>query len=180
MPSSQRSKSELFAPDLILLLLVAPTRVAKAKDRLSGITRLEKLLYLTDKETGAFSSVKDAFEFEPYDYGPFSKAVYEAVELLEQAGLLTDQRKVEEQALDEMEELAAVNTDREGVERQFELTENGLAVAGLLARENPAVAGELSKIKDKYAGMPLRRLIQYVYTRYPEDARRSKIRDIVS
>ena len=41
---------ELIASDLILLLLAAPTRWPQAQNRINGITRLEKLLFLIDQE----------------------------------------------------------------------------------------------------------------------------------
>jgi hypothetical protein len=37
----------------------------------------------------------------------------------------------------------------------------------------------IGEIKDNYAGMSLRQLLRYVYTRYPPMAEQSKIRDKV-
>lgn len=171
------SSEDLIAPDLILLLLAAPSRVRSANDRIHGITRLEKLLFLADKETKVAGKVDKAFQFKPYDYGPYSKEIYEAVELLEEAMLVGEERVFEGQSLDEMEEAVGGHYEAEGTERRLFLTNEGKAVAGLLAKQHPDVPRELSAIKDKYAGMPLRRLIRYVYGTYPEYAEASKIRD---
>jgi uncharacterized protein YwgA len=174
-----RENEQLIGPDLLLLLLAAPTKVGSAEGRMNGITRLEKLLFLASEEEEVLEGVEDPFEFRPYDFGPYSKEIYESVELLEEAGLLDEHRVLGGRALDEMEEVAAATGEREGVERQFVLTDHGKAVARLLARRNPMVSRKLTTIKDKYARMPLGRLVRYVYERYPRYAEKSKIRDQV-
>ena len=173
---------ELLGSDLVLLMLAAPTRVKNAKDRVNGITRLEKLLYLADRETDVSASVLgEKLVFKPYDYGPFSKEVYEAAELLEAAGLVREERQVSGQSVDGLEDVevtGAVEGD-EYVTRCFVLTDNGRAVAGLLGEQHPSVVQALAGIKDRYASRPLSSLIQYVYRAYPESAVNSKIRDRV-
>jgi uncharacterized protein len=177
MQREDRKQAEaLMAPDLVLLLLGAPTGTKSVQNRLDGITRLEKLLFLADQESSVSSKVQNPFEFKAYDFGPYSKAVYEAVDLLEQAGLVQEDRAFQGQSLDDLEEAIALE-EREGVERRFWLTESGQAVARLLASQHPDVAKDLGAIKGRYADMPLRRLIRYVYVRYPEYAEASKIRD---
>lgn len=168
----------LEGSDLVLLLLAAPTNVVSAKDRVNGITRLEKLLFLVEKETSVAESVASGhLNFKPYDYGPFSKDVYEAVELLEESGLLTEERVVDKQTIDSMEDVSvtgAVETD-EYVERRFALTEEGRLVANLLAQHHPDVVGQLARIKDQYAERSLSGLIRYVYKTYPDSAKNSVI-----
>ncbi len=176
MPSPQ---SDLIAPDLILLLLVAPGVSRYEEHQLNGITRLEKLLFLADKETSVASDTIDAFAFRPYHYGPYSKQVYEAIDLLEEAHLIREERLLEGQTLDEVEELDALAEDREGIERRFRLTREGVAVAELLAQRNPATYQSLARIRQKYGAIPLRQLIRYVYSRYPEYAKESRIADEV-
>ncbi len=179
MPGDDKAKEPLIGSDLVLLLLGADTSVLTARDQIHGITRLEKLLYLAHRETKVAGYVDGSFKFKPYDYGPYSKEIYEAVELLEEAGLLREKRVFEGRSLDELEELDTSGEGREGVERRFELTDRGKAVAKMLSGQQPDVINSLSQIKDKYAGMPLRALIRYVYSVYPEDATQSKIRDEV-
>lgn len=175
----QESSEPLVGSDLILLLLSAPAKNARALDRIDGITRLEKLLFLAEEESHLSERVQSAFQFRPYDLGPYSKEIYEAVELLEELDLLHEERVYEGSALDEEEEIAAALDKREGIERRFYLTDKGKAVAGFLASQHSDVANALSEIKDRYGRMPLRQLIRYVYTRYPRMAEFSKIRDEV-
>ena len=169
---------QLHGSDLVLLLLAAPTSVSSAIRQINGITRLEKLLYLADRETSASKVVsEDPLRFVTYDYGPFSKDVYEAVEILEESGLVTEERFVNGQTVDDVEDARITGTvdDQEYVERRFTLTDQGDLVAGLLASKHPNVVVELSQIKDEYASRPLSSLIRYVYGAYPGDAVKSKI-----
>src|SRR5438093_12248826 len=103
-------KLDLVAEDLLLLLIAAESTEGQT-GRLNGITRLEKLLFLADMETKVSSSVDRPFTFHAYDYGPYSKAVYEGVELLEQAGLLLEERVLQGGSLDELEEDFAAGAD---------------------------------------------------------------------
>lgn len=168
----------LEGSDLVLMLLAAPTNVASARDRVNGITRLEKLLYLVEKETSVADSVaREHLRFKAYNYGPFSKDIYEAVELLEESRLLAEERVVDGQTIDSIEDVSvtgAVEAD-EYVERRFVLTEHGRLVASLLAQHHPGIAEQLTGIKDQYAERSLSGLIRYVYNTYPDSAKNSVI-----
>lgn len=170
--------NSLVGSDLVLMLLWAPTTVESANGRVNGITRLEKLLYLVERETSVAEGVAaEQLKFKAYKYGPFSKDVYEAVELLEESGLLVEQRVVDGQTIDSMEDISvtgAVEVD-EYVERRFVLTDNGRLVADHLARHHPSIVKQLTTIKDRYAGRSLSGLIRYVYKSYPESAEQSTI-----
>jgi uncharacterized protein len=168
---------QLVGADLVLLLLAAPTHVANVRDRMNGITRLEKLLYLADRETDIQSSIIEPLGFQPYNYGPFSRDVYEAVDILEKTGLIDEKRTTDGSGLDSLEEADASPEVTDYAERRFNLTDNGRAVANLLAGKHPDAVKSLSKIKEQYGNMSLRQLIRYVYTRYPESAVNSLIRD---
>jgi uncharacterized protein YwgA len=174
-----RAPEPLQSADLVLLLVGAEAPEGAPSGRLDGITRLEKLLFLVDKETDVPHDVDVPFPFRPYNYGPYSREVYEAVELLEEARLVEEERVLEGNTLDEMEEASTVTAEREGVERRFRLTDHGRLVAGLLARQHPDAAQKIADVKRSYAGMPLQQLIRYVYRKYPEYAEQSKIRDQV-
>jgi hypothetical protein len=170
--------TSLQAPDLILLLCASSADPSR-EGRLHGVTRLEKLLFLLDRETDASRLVSDPFEWRPYNYGPYSKQVYEAVELLEEAGLLTEERRLRGETLDEIEEATVTLADVEGVERSFLLTAQGKAVASLLAEREPEVAALVEGVGRQYGLMPLNQLIRYIYKRYPDFAENSLIKDQV-
>jgi hypothetical protein len=172
---------KLDSTDLVLLMLWAPTRSSRLDKQVPGITRLEKLLFLLDREADAQKYVDAPFTFRPYDFGPYSKEVYEAVEVLEAAGLVDEDLVYSGDGVDTIEShIAGIQDEPEGAERRFRLTEAGEDVAQLLARQAPQeLIDKLSEIKNRYGGLPLRNLIHYVYSRYPAFAERSKIRDEV-
>ncbi len=66
--------------DLELLVIGAD------EDGLNGITRLQKLLFLLEREEGLTRSGAD-FAFTPYKAGPYSSAIYDDLEFLENLGL---------------------------------------------------------------------------------------------
>lgn len=174
-------EATLVGPDLVLLLLAAPGRTAEDEGRVNGITRLEKLIYLATKETDAAKAVEQPFVFKPYDYGPYSKEIYEAIDILENVGLVKEERSFAGRTLseDEMEDWTSSLDEREGVERRFYLTPQGKDVSALLSSRHRAVAAALSSIKLTYGSASLKRLIRYVYETYPDDATASKILDRV-
>jgi uncharacterized protein len=167
----------LIGPDLVLLLLRAPGTDPSTRDRVNGITRLEKLLFLADQESELPGKIDEALQFKAYNYGPYSKQVYEAVDLLEEANLLSEEKAIEGKTLDAMEGAYVDVDDVEGVERRFFLTDEGRAVADLLASQHPEMSRLLANIKRKFGRLPLRQLIEYVYRRYPKYAEESLIRD---
>src|SRR5438309_1531287 len=77
---------QLDREDVILLLLEANERLL-GKKWFSGITRMEKLLFLVEKET-EFEGIARFFPFQPHNFGPFSKEVYEAIDFLESCDLI--------------------------------------------------------------------------------------------
>jgi uncharacterized protein len=170
----------LLATDIILMLVAASGGTPAGK--LNGITRLEKLAFLVAQETSVNDQAEDPFEFEAYNYGPYSKEVYEAVDLLKDLGLISESREYDDSGLDEMEESTVVasdndGVDREGTERRFSLTENGEQVSQLLVQHYSEQAAAIASIRARYGRMSLRHLIRYVYDRYPRYAEKSLIRD---
>ncbi len=169
---------ELIASDLILLLLHAPTRWRQSQNRINGITRLEKLLFLINKECLHETAIGEPFEFIAYHYGPYSREIYEAVELLEEADLLQEKRVFTDSDLDRAEELLYSDMTTElSYERQFILTSEGKIVAEHLAGSCPQLQKRIENIKDLYAGLTLQDLIFHVYSHYPDYTERSVIRD---
>lgn len=176
---------EIEQADLILLLLAAETADPDDRFKCDGITRLEKLLFLVDKETDLADEISESFDFQPYHYGPYSKEVYDAVEFLESMKLLQETSVDAVSGLDIEEELDTLDLDdmnEEGpyVLRRLELTDDGKAVAQVLSKRiSPKGKESLKEIKDRYGTMPLRTLLRYVYATYPDFASQSKIRDSV-
>lgn len=182
--------------DLVLLLL-ALEDASRPNQGIGGLTRLQKLLFLLEKEAGL--KVKDGFDFKPYKAGPYSSKLYDDLEFLENLGLIrstvsgraTEQEAAEidlsfEDLISPLNELERDPTQRLGTaddyeERRFSVTEKGRErIAALRQRGDLKETTEaIRKIKAKYGRYSLNELLYYVYTKYPDSATESEIRDKV-
>lgn len=184
---------ELDCEDIILLIIESNERLL-GKNGLSGITRLEKLLFLLEKET-EFEGIALLFPFQAYNFGPFSIEVYEAIDFLEGCELITVSEKaypsyyasageaklVSEIEDTSIEETDAANDQNIAKEKIFRLTENGRKVAKklrqFLYQKRPKDGEYLDGIVLRFSPLPLNHLIRYVYRQYPDMATASKHRE---
>lgn len=186
------NKTQIDSKSLILCMIGLSDNDAQGE--LGGITRLQKLLFLLEKEAG-IKSIGDAFHFEAYKAGPYSSKLYDDLEFLENLGFLRGE-EVGESTVEESAELDALNFDDlindesnnepKGyadtyIERSFSLTGRGKEkIEDLLKNENykPFIDG-IRKIKSKYGNYSLSDLLYYVYKKYPEMTTNSEIKDKV-
>lgn len=179
---------QLDREDIVLLLVEANERLF-GRSTFGGITRLEKLIFLLQKETD-FRKVGDLYEFTPHNFGPFSKEVYEAIDFLESCDLIeTRERayssyyanKEESQLLEELDEgdpsESIAGSDAGAVEKMFSLTKNGREVARklrqVIASRYPKSTEQIDSLILRHGNLPLNQLIRYVYRRYPETTTKS-------
>jgi uncharacterized protein YwgA len=187
----------------LLLLLLGTDDAGGTSTGIGGMTRLQKLLFLLWKEAG-IEEVDNGFEFQAYKHGPYSRKLYDELELLENLGLIKteDQGEATEAEAAEIEELSfehlmgddahpfqsvrgrsEASTADSFEERKFTLTPKGLErVKTLLDDTNkqPFVDG-IRRIKSKFANYSLQDLLYYVYTKYADEGwtSESEIRDKV-
>lgn len=179
----------------LLMLVVGLAAENRLDDAIGGITRLQKYLYLLDKEEGITPS-GEGFEFEAYKAGPYSSKLYDDLQFLENLGLLESEvtADVSELEVPEVEALdfdellgegspgdAAGETPEAFEERRFRLTEKGRSrVRELLSHpETQPFADGVRRIKSTYGRHSLSDLLYHVYTKYPDMATASEIRDKV-
>lgn len=175
--------------DVLLLLLYAKGASSRLNEPIKGITRLEKLVYLLDQEGGFHKYISD-YQFEPYDFGPFSSELWDDLETLkdESLGLVETHRDSsryfieisdEEKALEEEKDFRE-DTGESSKEKKMEiykLSGRGERVAEKLFSElSPKEQHVLENIKKKFNSMSLFELIRYVYLKYPKSIIHSKIR----
>jgi hypothetical protein len=152
--------------DLIVLILGAPGGLPAHEGRIDGITRLEKLVFLLEQESSLGKLLSESPDFKPYNFGPFSAKVYAAIDTLVLAGLW------------ESEAVVGIEPSDAYATRNVSLTQRGQRYYKALIRDLPAgTEQELKSFKDRFASVPLRQLVRYVYQRYPAMTERSVIRD---
>ena len=171
--------------DAIVLLL--GTSVPGLRDgEIQGITRLEKLVFLLENETESEKWLNQKAEFKPYNFGPFSEKIYQAVDMLSAAQLIEDSYSPAPDDADTWEQRDHIGLDN-GVggtdpftTRNFSLTERGRRYFEVLSKELPDDSlEEIRAFKKRFAFLPLRQLIRYVYQRYEDFTTESVIRDQV-
>lgn len=182
MAIAQNTPTVIEVDDAIVLLLGTGDKAAPSSGSIDGITRLEKLIYLLSKESPFAPYLTEDPVFEPHNFGPFSKKVYEAIDMLSAAGLITDSSATAVTPDDawEGEEVLGSDDSDPYATRNFKLTERGWRYFQALRDELPTEAmKELEVFKHQYASLALRTLIRYVYQRHPDMTVNSKIRDQV-
>jgi hypothetical protein len=171
---------DIEVDDLVVLLLGTPGPTGEG-GRIEGITRLEKLAFLIEKERKP-AWLSEQGDFVSHNFGPFSSKIYTAVDTLSAAGLVEDSGALASSTEDawETEHVIGETPSDPYATRNFELTERGRRYYNALVSELPhGAADDLREFKSRFAGLPLRQLIRYVYERYPDFTDKSIIRDDV-
>jgi hypothetical protein len=165
--------------DDIVVLLLGAHGGNDAPGHLDGVTRLEKLVFLLEHETPARTWATEAADFRSHRFGPFSAKIYKAVDTLWAYGLLRDSARVSDNTEDRWEAVNVVGDELDPyTTRTFDLTDRGQKYYSALISELPPDAESvLRRFKDRFASLPLRQLVRYVYERYPEFTDKSEIRD---
>lgn len=130
---------------------------------IEGRTRLQKLVFLMQKrleETGEDPLQTDDYEFIPYDYGPFSKELYDDIDETMVRGMVEGREE---------------DLGEDKVKYDYEIQEDGEQwVKDQLSKEEAQrVLGLAEEIKDEYGDIYLSDLIDEVYSRYPKYAENS-------
>jgi hypothetical protein len=142
----------------VMLMLYAPGSTGMFGEPVLGKTRLMKEVFLLDYEAKSSDPILHVGPFLPYKYGPFNRKVAAATDDLTNAHLVT--------------------ISGEGQWVRISLTEQGRSEAQTLWQELPLEAKkDLLSIKARYNSQPLATLLHYVYSRYPEYAVASEIRE---
>ena len=175
--------------DIVLLLLYSQGATGEVNEPVDGVTRLQKLLFLLDKEYDIRKLVLKYFDFEAFQYGPFTEEIYSIIDALINYGLVTKEKqcKVSPEELAEREFTSDYSYEGEEIDEtqqvsepsveSFRLTKKGLEIAQKLADSlSEEDRKKFIDIKKRFNQLSLVQLINYVYKNYPESAKYSKYR----
>jgi|SRR6185295_4774874 len=175
--------------DLLLVLLFSPGKEQIINEPIIGRTKLIKAIFLFNKEIwkkfkGDISMSDDMlYQFFPWNYGPFSKQVYDDITFF----ILSEFLRVEVTNGELIVEEAAEWSywlDDSGIESEynefneeaFKLTEKGVQFAESLYKGlTKNQQNLLQEFKSRIQSIPLRALLKYVYTTYPDQTVKSQI-----
>jgi uncharacterized protein len=176
--TSSSEAPQLETDDAIVLLLGAPGG-SDRQGYLEGVTRLEKLVFLLERETPARHWLTENADFRSHRFGPFSSKIYQAADTLAAAEMIRDSAKKADTSEDTWETANVLVDDVDPyTTRTFELTDRGQRYYDALLRELPSAAEDtIAEFKRRFGRLPLRQLVRYVYERYPEFTDKSEIRE---
>lgn len=175
----------------LVLLLVGVDEAPSCSGTVSGITRLQKFLFLLDREENVRPN-DPGFRFEPYKAGPYSPTLYDDLELLENLGqiraeggaesTITERTDIERLSFEDImggfDELGVGQPRADSLEeRRFTLTEKGRERVETLLKnpEYDPVANGIRRVKSKYSRHSLRDLLRHVYHKFPDMTTESEI-----
>lgn len=143
-----------------------PLALAYANDQkpVRGRTRLQKMVFLMQKDLedeGFDLTGRDQYQFMAYDYGPFSKTLYDDIDLLEEQHLIHE----DEQEFDGDKVIYEYKIEEDGIQSLEErLTDDQVQ----------QLVNKAQEIKEQYNEMSLQKLIDKVYSQYPDYAKNSQ------
>lgn len=124
--------------------------IATAKTKGLSPVQLQKTLFLLGKEMSDAVARTGFYDFEPYHYGPFDRAVYtDAVQLAKGGEVEITQR-------------AGENWN------SYVATRDGEIRASWLAREVPAAVAYLDRLVEWVQSQSFQGLVTAIYAKYPE------------
>ena len=177
LSNHRASRCMIGRRDLLLLMLGVPGQRTPGEG-VGGITRLQKLLFLLEKEEHVIPS-GEGFTFEAYKAGPYSSRLYDDLEFLENLGLIgrrvaaecAEREAVEagilfEELAEPMREPcdALIATPDAYEECSFYLTPTGLQkIQHLLADDTyQSLVDSISRVKSRYRQYSLEDLLRHV------------------
>ena len=183
--------------DLLLCFLYSPGQTNEYNEPIVGRTKLTKMMYLFEKQIYN-KFFKDSIEitlpdFQPYYFGPFSKQLFDDLTFFESVGLIIanetniplsiadkieSENAFDESIIDEWNE-ATFDDEEEFFESSYMLSEGGMkyVIEKVWDKFSQVQKDKLKAFKGQINAISLDALLKYVYTKYPEDAKKSLIAD---
>lgn len=179
-----------------LLLLLYLNRCAPIK----SAVRLTKMMFIFEREIVPLLkkqglTVEKLPEFIPYNYGPFSKDVYEQVELFQSISFIRVQdlygNSEEMDEVDDWEESAFIDELSENESAYSRKSDGKYMKYSLMKRGQDYVVSEilpsfsdeqlvlLGQFKKRITDTSVKSILKYVYTKYPSMIGKSLIRNEV-
>src|SRR6266568_2981930 len=169
----------------ILLALLAASGARGTAAPIVGTTRLQKLLFVVEREEGVRVTDGDDFDFTAYKFGPVSKEIYDDLAKLENLEYISSVPVAEPSSVERDEyglSFEGLIGDEESTEsleeKRYKITTKG--VEWLAKRKLPAGETEkIRKVKGKYGSLNLSDLLYHVYSKFPDMTTASEIKERV-
>lgn len=190
------NKKDITGKDLLLCFLYSPGIYDDNNEPIIGRTKIMKMMFLFEEELCS-TFFKDNIEislpeFEPYYFGPFSRQLFEDLSFFQSIGMIISEetniplsfadRIERDNAFDDEDDIwneATFEKNVESYESSYRLSQGGKDYV-----ENNVWSSftifqkqKLKAFKSQINKISLDALLRYVYTKYPSEAKKSKIAD---
>ena len=197
-------KNKLTGADYLLLLFYVNGVTKDKCEPIEGRTRITKMMFLFQKEwfdrihLSEISNAEQLQLFEAYNYGPFSNDVHEQLDLFTSIGFLNENRKKikTNKDIDFDFALKSDYDNSEGLDSDWLDSDDGYIMTSYVLTELGAnyveqeiipqlgfhkknVLTNLTQLKEQMNSTSLNNILSYVYSKYPEFAKKSKIKEKV-
>lgn len=129
-------------------MMLSAMASADSADAAYTPVEMQKFFFLLDEEASHLIGGKQ-FSFEPYDYGPFDRAVYDELDFLEKMGL--------------------ISIDRNGKYKRYKLLESGRHIGTDNLRQYDASCNKYMKsVANWLRASDFNTIVSSIYKAYPE------------
>ncbi|MGE4296015.1 MAG: hypothetical protein AB7E49_09970 [Campylobacterales bacterium] len=175
---------KLKSSEFILLVLHADNRMP-----INGNTRIQKIMFVFEKELykqGDFHKLSDEpnlFKFSAYKFGPFSKEITKHLDFFVKYGMIdrelvkeVDEDLLIENSLEESDDSIDQNASQFGCYR-YSITDIGaeFVETKILPMLSVSQWESILKLKKQFTAFGLKKVLNYVYTKYPDMTVNSEI-----
>ncbi len=185
------SNKKLIGADYLLLLLYL-----NDKKPIKGSIRLVKMMFLFEMEVvellkkNGLDTENIQYGFYPYNFGPFSKDLYEQIELFKNI------KFIRETNINEQEDMGEINFEEtpfideiwqeedyasDNKYMQYKLDYKGIEFVDqeLINKLNNGQKKLLENFKTQITSTPIKQILYYVYSKYPQFTKNSLIKNEV-
>lgn len=189
-------KKDITSKDLLLCFLYSPGMNSSNNEPIIGRTKLTKMMFLFEKEIAPTffknNNMITLPTFEPYYFGPFSRQLFEDLSFFQSIGMIiAEKTNIPLSFADKVESDNVFDADNdfwddacfEDEIEHFELSYSLSAAGKNYVESNvwdsftSAQKEKLKAFKAQINKISLDTLLRYVYNKYPEEAKNSKIAD---
>ncbi len=186
---------KLKSVDIIMLLLYSPGYTENYNEPISGRTKITKILFLFEKELAKkfkldkITGEEDIFNFKAWNYGPMSSTIFKDIDFLKNIGFIKTTDNISSNlTIEEVQEYNYYSekynddTDAEFQTETYQLSEKGLNFIKDKQKYDKLSNNQklcLKEFKKQFNKAPLRDILKYVYTTYPDYTEKSLIKDKV-
>ena len=175
-------KEKLTYNDMLLAFMYAPAIGDQVNHPVTGRVKLEKMLYIFEKEVSDkyfTNNLEISYpSFEPYYFGPLSESVFESIRFFISSGMITEEESATLRYVADKTEEEEIFDDTYAEETSFyemtyKLTDvgKGYVEERIWALFTPKQKEVLRKFKHQADKISIIGIIKYVCTKYPHMAK---------